>query len=96
MNVNLDKSFLKTFKHGRLVDSLFAIDIHWVTPDSLHIPYTLDKDEVKRSKEAIKGNRRQNPVIVLQDIGIVAGIHNLKAYQDLKFDRIPILYGKIK
>lgn len=96
MNVNLDKQFLTNFKHGKLVNSLYNFDIRWVAPDSINIPYELDPGEVKRSKTTIKENRRQSPVVVLQDIGVVAGFHNLQAYNDLKYDRIPIIYGKLK
>lgn len=63
---------------------------------SLHIPYTLDKKEIRRAREAAKENRRQDPVIALEDMGVVSGLHNLQAYKDLKYDRIPILYGKLK
>ena len=96
MNINLDKQSLRKYKHGKILDNLYTISLRWVDPESLHIPYELDKGEVRQARKAIKDNRRQDPVIVLQDIGIVAGIHNLQAYKDLKFDRIPILYGKLK
>jgi hypothetical protein len=96
MNVNLDKSYLTNFKHGKIINSLYNFDIRWVNPDSINIPYELDPKEVKRSKQAIKDNRRQSPVFVLHDIGVVAGIHNLQAYSELKYDRIPIIYGKLK
>lgn len=96
MNVNLDKQFLTNFKHGKLINSLYNFDIRWVNPDSINIPYELDAGEVKRAKSAVKDNRRQSTVVVLHDIGVVAGIHNLQAYSELKFDRIPIIYGKLK
>jgi glutaredoxin len=95
MNVNLDKNFISNFKHGRLLSRIYNFEIRWVSPDSINIPYELDSKEIKQAKQAIKDNRRQSPVIVLKDIGVVAGIHNLQAYSDLKYDQIPIVYGKL-
>jgi glutaredoxin len=96
MNVNLDTQYLNNFRHGKLVTKLYNFTIRWVSPDSINIPYDLDSGEIKRAKQAIKDNRRQSPVVVLHDIGIVAGLHNLQAYSELKYDQIPIIYGKLK
>jgi hypothetical protein len=96
MNVNLDKNILKNYKHGRLIDQLYYFDIRWVAPESINIPYDLNKEEVAQAKGAITDNRRVDPIVVLAEMGPVAGLHNLKAYQELKYDRIPILFGKLK
>lgn len=96
MNVNLDKSYLKNFKHGRLVNQLYNFEVRWFDPMALNIVYDLSKEEVNQSKGAITDNRRIDPVVVLSEIGPVAGLHTLKAYQELKYDRIPVIYGKLK
>lgn len=97
MNINLDKRPLKNFKYGRLLDSLYNFDVRWYNPEDLKAPeFDLDRSEVARVKRAINDNRRLDPVVALADYGVVAGFHLLKAFKDLKYERIPVLYGKLK
>lgn len=97
MNVNLDKHPLKGFKHGKLVDSLFKFDVRWYNPDDLILPeFDLDRSEVAKAKRALKDNRRVEPVVMLFNYGVVSGLHLLKAFKDLNYERVPVLYGKLK
>lgn len=96
MNVNLDKHILISYRHGKLVDQLYSFDVRWVDPMSIDIPYDLNEDEVKQAKGAINDNRRVDPVVVLAELGIVSGLHILKAYRELKYKRIPVMFGKLK
>lgn len=96
MNVNLNKEPLKKFKFGRLVNRLYSFEVRWYDPGSINQPYEADQREVRRFKKTIKANQRVEPVVVLRDYGIVAGIHLLEAFKSLKFKRIPVLYGAYK
>lgn len=96
MNVNLNKQPLKRFNSGRLIDQLYKFRPKWVSTASLEYPYIVSKFEVKSAKKAIKANQRIEPVVVLKDYGIVAGIHVLEAFKELGYERIPIMYGKLK
>lgn len=96
MNINLDKKALRKFKHGKVVDNLYKFEVRWYEPSSINQPYDVDKDEVKTMEDAIEDNRRVEPVVVLHDKGIVAGFHLLEAFVNLKYEKIPILYGKLR
>lgn len=96
MNVNLDKKILTNYRHGKLIDQLYTFNVRWIDPMSIDIPYDLNKEEVNQAKGAINDNRRIDPVVVLAEVGIVSGLHQLKAYQELKYQRIPIMFGKLK
>lgn len=96
MNINLDPKPLSRFKHGRLVESLYDFDVKWIHPDEVGQPFKADEKEVNRLKNAIKANNRLEPIVVLKDYGIVAGVHLLEAFRRLKYDRIPVMFGKQK
>lgn len=96
MNVNLDKEPLKRFKFGGLLSKLYKFEVRWYQPTSINQPYQVKEVEVRRYVKAIKNNARIEPVVVLKDEGIIAGIHLLEAFKKLKYERIPILYGRLK
>ena len=96
MNVNLSKEPLKKFKHGKLINKLYIFKVRWFAPTSINQPYETKNKEVSRAKKAIKNNQRLEPVVVLKKHGVVAGVHLLEAFKQLKYERIPVLYGKLK
>lgn len=96
MNVNLDRHYIKSFKFGRMIDQLYKFEVRWYQPDSINQPYKVDDEEVKRMVQAIEENRRTDPVVILKELGIVSGMTQLEAFRKLKFDKIPILYGRLK
>jgi hypothetical protein len=96
MNINLDTQFLKNYKHGKLVYSLYSFEEKWFPVGSLIQPMKLDKSELKKAKDDIKENRRVDPIISLEGFGIVSGFHLLGAYKELSFERVPVIYGKLK
>ena len=96
MNINLDTKFIKNFKHGKLLYQLYNFEEMWFPATSLSQPYLLNKSELKAAKDAIRENRRVDPIVVLDGFGVIAGFHLLEAYQELKFDRLPVIYGKLK
>ena len=96
MNANLNRQPLKRFRHGKLINRLYTFDVRWYEPKSIIQPYDFNGREVGRLKKAIKANKRIESVVVLKDYGIVAGVHLLEAFKALRYERIPILYGKLK
>ena len=93
MNINLDKQFLKNYKHGKIIASLYNFEERWFPVGSLIQPMNLDRSELKKTKEDINENRRVDPI---ENFGVVSGFHLLGAYKELKFERIPVIYGKLK
>ena len=96
MNVNLNKQPLKRFNAGRLIDQLYKFKPKWISTGSLEHPYNVSEFEVKSARKAIEANQRIEPVVVLKDYGVISGIHVLEAFKKLGYDRIPIMYGKLK
>ncbi len=96
MNVNLNKQPLRRFNAGRLISQLYKFRPRWISTGSLEYPYAVSEFEVKSAKKAIKANQRIEPVVVLKNYGVVAGIHILEAFKQLGYERIPTMYGKLK
>jgi hypothetical protein len=93
MNVNLDIHILRKYKFGRLIDQLYKFDTRWHSPETINQPYEPNKADVAIAKRAIKKNQRIDAPVILEDIGIVAGIHTLEAFKELRIKRIPVLHG---
>lgn len=96
MNINLDTGFIKSLKHGKLLYSLYDFSEKWYPVGALIQPVETDREELKRAKENIKENRRLDPIVMLDGYGVVSGFHILQAFKDLKYERIPVIFGKLK
>ena len=95
MNINLELQPLKKFKFGKILNKLFTFEVRWYDPTNINQPYTVKEKEVNRLKKAIKNGDRLEPIVMLFEFGPVAGIHLLEAFKLLKFDKVPVLYGKL-
>lgn len=95
MNVNLDLHLLKKYKFGSLVDRAYKFETRWFTPETINQPYEVNKNEVLNIKNTIEKNQRIDAPVILEDVGIVSGIHTLEAFKALKYKRIPVVYGKL-
>lgn len=96
MNVNLDNRAIEKYRHGAIIGKLYRFSLQWWQVSKLNHPYIIHKDEVERLKAKIENGERVEPIIILKGFGIVAGVHLLEAFQSLKYDKIPVIYGTLK
>lgn len=86
---------LEDYTHGKLLNKLYRLEQRYYNPNAIAQPYYPNKEDTRLAIQAIK-SRHAKPVILLQNYGVVAGIHTLEAYKKLGYGRIPVLLGKLK
>jgi len=95
MKVDLEKDQIKNYRHGKILLKVYDFEVRWYDPEAIDQPYKVKRAEVDYYVKQIKKDNQIPAVIVLTQEGIVAGFH-VEAFKQLKYQRIPILWGKYK
>lgn len=96
MNINLDLHAIKEYKHGTALDYLYSFSVKWFNPRAINFDLPVHDDEVNRIAGKIRNGYRLDPIIILKSYGVVAGANQIVAFRNLRYDRVPVLYGEFR
>jgi hypothetical protein len=96
MRVNLDKDQIKNYRYGKILADVYQFGVRWYDPEAIDQPYEVKKDKVNKYIKMIQNEQLVSAPIIVTQYGLIAGIHILEAFKELKFKRIPVLWGKYK